>query len=113
MCVDQDNLNMLKEIIGDDLKEVLDAFLSTSPSLLEQIKRSIETEDAAGVQLHAHTLKGSSANIGAIDLPGYCLELEAAGKSGVVTPECNAMYQKVEAETQKVMAFLNNFIQSF
>lgn len=113
MCVDQDNLNMLKEIIGDDLKEVLDAFLSTSPSLLEQIKRSIQSEDAAGVQLHSHTLKGSSANIGAIDLPGLCMELESAAKAGVVTGEFMGMFTKIEAETQKVIHALEDFIQTF
>lgn len=112
MCVDQDNLNMLKEIIGDDLKEVLDAFLSTSPSLLEQIELSIASEDAAGVQLHSHTLKGSSANIGATELPNLCLELESAAKAGVVTPEFAAMQVKVREETQKVTAALEDFIKT-
>ncbi|WP_321275730.1 Hpt domain-containing protein [Thiomicrorhabdus indica] len=113
MCVDQDNLNMLKEIIGDDLKEVLDAFLSTSPSLLEQIERSIASEDAAGVQLHSHTLKGSSANIGATELPNLCLELETAAKAGVVTPEFSPMLANIKAETMNVTAALKDFLKTF
>lgn len=113
MCIDQDNLNMLKEIIGDDLKEVIDAFLSTCPNLLEQIKRSIETEDAAGVQLHSHTLKGSSANIGATTLPEYCLELESSAKAGIVTADFMPMYQKIHSESQKVVQYLEKFLNEF
>ena len=113
MPVDQENLNMLKEVIGDDLKEIIHAFLTTSPEILGQVKLSIEIEDAAGVQLHSHTLKGSAANIGAIHLPGLCAELETKAKEGVVTPEFNQMYADIEAESQAVFNFLQEFLQSF
>jgi HPt (histidine-containing phosphotransfer) domain-containing protein len=113
MPVDQENLNMLKEVIGEDLKEVIEAFLTTSPEILGQIKLSIEIEDAAGVQLHSHTLKGSAANIGAIHLPSLCAELETKAKDGVVAPEFNDMYSNIENESQAVFKFLREFLQSF
>ena len=113
MPVDQENLNMLKEVIGEDLKEVIEAFLTTSPEILGQIKLSIEIEDAAGVQLHSHTLKGSAANIGAIHLPSLCAELETKAKDGVVAPEFNDIYANIENESQAVFKFLRKFLQSF
>lgn len=113
MPVDQENLKLLKEVIGDDLKEVIEAFLTTSPEILGQIKLSIDIEDAAGVQLHSHTLKGSAANIGAMHLPSLCAELESRAKEGVVAPEFNQMFDNIEAESQAVFNFLQEFLQSF
>ncbi|BBP44831.1 hypothetical protein THMIRHAS_02040 [Thiosulfatimonas sediminis] len=113
MSVDQENLNMLREVIGDDLQEIIEAFLTTSPEILGQIKFSIELEDAAGVQLHSHTLKGSAANIGAQHLPALCAELEAKAKEGVVTPAFAQMYANIEVESQQVFNFLKEFLQSF
>lgn len=113
MSLDLDNLEMLKDIIGDDLKEVLDAFLDTTPSLLDQIERSINAQDAAGVQLHSHTLKGSSANVGATNLPNLCLELENAAKAGVVTPNFMPMFEAIKAETHLVTKELQTFLQNF
>ncbi|QKI88265.1 Hpt domain-containing protein [Thiomicrorhabdus xiamenensis] len=113
MSVDEANLHMLKEVIGDDLKEIIDAFLTTSPEILGQVKLSIEIKDAAGVQLHSHTLKGSSANIGATKLPALCAELESKAKEGVVTDDFNRMYQQIETEMQNVFRHLKQFLQSF
>lgn len=113
MSVDGANLEMLKEVIGDDLKEIIDAFLTTTPEILGQIKLSIEIKDAAGVQLHSHTLKGSSANIGATELPILCAKLEAKAKEGVVTEEFTQMYREIEKETQAVFNYLKQFLQSF
>lgn len=110
--VDTDNLEMLKEVIGDDLKDILKSYLDVAPSTLSNIKNAIENRDADGLRLHAHTLKGSSANIGATELPPLCLVLEDKGKDGV-TEGLAADLAAVEAENDKVSAFLKQYLDAF
>ncbi|KUJ74321.1 hypothetical protein AVO42_02615 [Thiomicrospira sp. XS5] len=110
--VDTDNLEMLKEVIGDDLKDILKSFLEVAPSTLSDIKQAIENGDADGLRLHAHTLKGSSANIGATELPPLCLALENKGKDGI-TEGLTAELSAVEAENDKVSAFLQQYLDAF
>ena len=79
--IDYDNLNMLKSVIGDDLKPILTSFLEITPDLITHVKQAITDQDASALQHHAHTLKGSAANIGAIELPAISLKLETMGKT--------------------------------
>lgn len=109
--VDTDNLNMLKELIGDDLKEILQAYLDTAPDLIMKIDQAIGSGDAALLQSSAHSLKGSSANIGATILPDYCLKLETMGKTNSLSAEANGLFTSVQSENNKVTDFLKNFMQ--
>jgi len=113
MAVDATNLEMLKEVIGDDLKEILDAYQATLPELLKQIESGIQSKDAAAVQLHSHTLKGSSANIGANDLADICFILETEAKKGEVTDQFPEVFERIKAESLVVEDFVTNFLQSF
>ena len=113
MPIEKENLNMLKEIIGDDLKEVIESYLAASPNLLQQMQICINSEDADGIQLHSHTLKGASANIGATQLPNLCLQLESAAKTGVVTADFQTMLDAIQVEAQKVEQMLQEYMQQF
>lgn len=110
--VDTDNLDMLKEVIGEDLKEILSSFIDIVPNTLSDIEKAMQEGDAGNLQLHAHTLKGSSANIGAIELPNLALVLENAGKDGQ-TENLEAAFSAVKSETQAVLEFLQNYNQNF
>jgi FOG: HPt domain len=110
--VDTDNLEMLKEVIGDDLKDILQSYLDVAPATLSNIKQAIANGNADGLRLHAHTLKGSSANIGATELPPLCLVLEDKGKDGI-TDGLTADLSAVEAENDKVSAFLQQYLDAF
>ncbi|BBP44330.1 Hpt domain-containing protein [Thiosulfativibrio zosterae] len=111
-AVDTDNLDMLREVIGDDLKEILQSFIDIAPDAMKNIKAAIATDNAANLRLHAHTLKGSSANIGATRLPNLALALENAGKAGQ-TKGLEAELAAVEKENQEVLNFLLNYIKQF
>jgi len=110
--VDTDNLEMLKEVIGDDLKEILQSFIDIAPDTLSQIQTAMASGDANNLRLHAHTLKGSAANIGATNLPGLSLLLENKGKEGI-TDGLQSEFDAVKLETQAVVTFLGDYINSF
>ena len=59
------------------VERVLKAFQTSAARLLPQLQTARETNDRTTVRLVAHTLKSSSASIGAITLSQLCSELEA------------------------------------
>ena len=58
----------------------------------------------------AHSLKGSSANIGANDLREAAYELEKASKDGVVKPPALFLIEKVEAALKQVQESLQSLV---
>ena len=108
--VDTDNLNMLKELIGDDLKEILQAYLDTAPGLIGNIEHALSSGDQEQLRLHSHSLKGSSANIGANGLSIYCSKLEQMAKDNNIGPDASSLFSSIKHENQTVEQFLQNFM---
>lgn len=50
----------------DFMKELINGFISDTKKLITKIKLSIEEENFEEVQEHAHAIKGSAHNIGAL-----------------------------------------------
>lgn len=108
--VDTDNLNMLKELIGDDLKEILQAYLDSAPDLIGNIDHALSTTNQEQLRLHSHSLKGSSANIGAHNLSSYCAKLEQLAKNNDIGAEATSIFSTIKQENTIVEQFLQNFM---
>jgi len=68
---------------GDDfVPRVVEKYLSSSAGLLAALRDAVAASDPKAVAAAAHTLKSSSAQIGAVRLSALCKELEALGRSG-------------------------------
>jgi CheY-like chemotaxis protein len=63
----------------DILSRVLSQYIDTSQQIVEQIRRAVLSQDAAGLRMAAHRLKSSSAQLGASALSVDCRELELMG----------------------------------
>ncbi|HWQ95507.1 MAG TPA: response regulator [Gammaproteobacteria bacterium] len=66
----------------DLLSEIIASYLGDAPVQLEAIHRAVATGDAEGLRRSAHSMKSSSANLGATVLSSLCKELEEMGRSG-------------------------------
>jgi HPt (histidine-containing phosphotransfer) domain-containing protein len=66
------------------LKELVALYVEDEPGLLAEIDRAIEGGDADGVRRAAHTLKGAVSNFCAPAAQAAALELETAGRAGVL-----------------------------
>ncbi|MFW2367018.1 MAG: response regulator [Desulforhopalus sp.] len=60
----------------DILTRIVDAYLESSTPLIHQLREAAGLEDNDKVIYAAHSLKSSSANVGALKLAGICKELE-------------------------------------
>jgi|SRR5919108_1037782 HPt (histidine-containing phosphotransfer) domain-containing protein len=60
------------------LERIVTAYLEEAPKYLRSLKTGSVGEDYDAIKMAAHTLKSSSANIGAIRLSEACLAIENA-----------------------------------
>jgi HPt (histidine-containing phosphotransfer) domain-containing protein len=82
--LDSASLNNLRELDPTGkaglLVRVVQAFDTSALRLMPQLDLAVQTVDMAGVRHVAHTLKSSSASVGALTLSRCCAELEAQAR---------------------------------
>jgi len=87
-AIDRTILASLRELqdVGDPdiIAEVGGLFVKHSPEKVKAILQAVEDKDAKGLQVAAHSLKSSSAYVGAMRLSDMSKELEMMGRSNVM-----------------------------
>ena len=77
--LDEAVLGSLLETVGGDrtfLAELVEAYLGDSPGLLEAMQAGLRTDDRTALRRAAHTLKSTSASLGATAFAAACREVE-------------------------------------
>jgi CheY-like chemotaxis protein/HPt (histidine-containing phosphotransfer) domain-containing protein len=64
----------------DLLARVINIYLEDSLRLLESLRQALSRGEGVGVYRRAHSLKSSSANVGALRLAALCEDLEKSGE---------------------------------
>jgi signal transduction histidine kinase/CheY-like chemotaxis protein/HPt (histidine-containing phosphotransfer) domain-containing protein len=78
-----DNLRRLGELAGKPLLgEVLDLYRSETPKRLHRMREALHRSDAEDLHFTAHSLKGSSAQIGALRIAALSAEIEQRAQRG-------------------------------
>jgi len=91
---------------SDVLGKVLRAYLQSAPPLLMALREAVAGSDAAAVRQAAHSLKSSSAQVGALAFSAHCKELEALGRANTLT-NAPAILACLEEEYPAVHAALS------
>jgi CheY-like chemotaxis protein len=89
----------------DFLAKLTQAYIKDLPARLEEIRSALTAGDATALRVAAHTLKGSSANIGALRLQKAARMMEDLGKSGDTAGGAELMTE-IESEAEAVKAAL-------
>jgi HPt (histidine-containing phosphotransfer) domain-containing protein len=82
------------------VRELVETYLADTPAQLEAMTTAVEADDAAALVRPAHTLKSSSATVGAMRLSSVARELEMAGRSGTLEPTARAALDTAHTEWQ-------------
>jgi HPt (histidine-containing phosphotransfer) domain-containing protein len=82
------------------LATVVDLYLADAPKLIQQMHAALGTSDASAINRAAHTLKSSSANLGAHRLAEICKALEACARQGDIEPAA-ALLRELQPEHQR------------
>ncbi len=107
--LDLDNLNMLKDLLGERFAELIDTFLKDSSERISLITSGLADADDSVVRHAAHGLKGSCRNIGANPLADICSVLEDQAVAGEIEDgqqQLAAIEQKLAAVTSELKSFL-------
>jgi HPt (histidine-containing phosphotransfer) domain-containing protein len=81
--IDRATFNELKGLMGADfLMEILDTYSLETAGLIEQLRAALAAGDPASFGRLAHSIKSSSASLGALAFSQQARELEMMGKVG-------------------------------
>jgi HPt (histidine-containing phosphotransfer) domain-containing protein len=100
------SLRQLGEMTGTPLlRNVVDSFLVEIPARLERLRQALAEQDAAALVFTAHTLKGSSGQVGALRIAALSAELEQSGRNGDLAP-VERLLAELAAEAERVAPLL-------
>lgn len=109
--IDQSVLASLKELQEegepDIVEEVGGLFLNHAPGKIAAIEKAAAQKDAKALQVSAHSLKSSSAYVGAMRLSAIAKDLEMIGRSGAVDGAAEKV-ERLKAEYLRVKTALEN-----
>jgi HPt (histidine-containing phosphotransfer) domain-containing protein len=102
-------LDELGESVGGDrgfVVELIETFLTESAGQVDAVEAAVASDDAAAVVRPAHTLKSSSATLGAQRLVAAARALEMAGRSGALDDQARRTAGSLRAEWDAATAAL-------
>ncbi|MGQ9425920.1 Hpt domain-containing protein [Gilvimarinus sp. F26214L] len=103
--LDPATLAMLQEILGDSFKGLLETFIKDADDRISGLKAGLAEADADAVRSSAHSLKGSSSNLGAHPLAELCLQMEQNAREGHLVG-LDEILSAIEAEFEIVRGHL-------
>ena len=82
--IDAETFAALRETTGGEfVRELVDTFLEEAPSMLDDLRQSLESQNADRFRRAAHSLKSNSNTFGALALGALARDLEMAGVAQV------------------------------
>jgi two-component system sensor histidine kinase/response regulator len=106
-----ENIRALSASNGDALLErVLQAYLEDTPAHLRTIRAAIDSGSTVQIRKAAHSLKSSSANVGADALAQRCREMEQLGRNDT-TAGAAALLDEMERSFQAVRQALGAILE--
>jgi len=79
--LDQTMLEELREIAGDETTRIISIFLEDAPRLIGTLEKAAAVPDLDAMRDAAHTLKSSSANVGAMALSAAAKRVELGARA--------------------------------
>ena len=106
-----ENIRALSASNGDALLErVLHAFIDDTPSHFKALQQAIAAANTTNIRKAAHSLKSSSANVGAETLAQLCKDMEQLGRNDI-TEGTAGLLAAMEREFQAVRHTLSAIME--
>ncbi|HEU4852088.1 MAG TPA: response regulator [Telluria sp.] len=106
-----DNIRALSDDRGPAIvRKVVSAYVDDTPQHLQTLRRAISGNDAERLRSAAHSLKSSSANVGAETLAQMCKQMEHLGRTET-TEGADTILSDMEQEFQAVRHSLTEILE--
>jgi len=110
-AIDHTVLGELRSLQGegepDLVAELFESFRQEAPTLIASMRTAVTQGNAEKLKQAAHSLKGSSASLGAKPLSALSAEVEKMGRAGSVTGAAEKIDQ-IEQEYARVLKMLES-----
>lgn len=106
--LDTEAMEALKEELGHDLEliqELIECYLEDSPQLIQTLQNALQSHDLVTLKRAAHTLKSSSATLGAIAFANLCERLEKRA-TGHTKEEISCLVAQIALEYEIIKTAL-------
>ncbi len=114
MLIDPEAIENLRQLNPDDgegfLRDLIAIFLEDTPLRIAELKQSLAKGDAPTFTRAAHSIKGSSSNMGAVRLRAIAEKLEHTSRSEGLTgldacvQELDTIYSETKGALEKLCA---------
>ncbi len=94
----------------DLVSKIISLYLTSAPGLMSLIQRSLENGNLTALKESAHSLKSSSANVGAVAVAKLCKKLEASAREGKLE-HSQGLVKELESQFQQARAALDQYAQ--
>ncbi len=108
-AIDNRLVSDLMEIMGAEFAELVRVYLEDTPKALSQLERAAQTNDVESLIAPAHSLKSTSANLGALRLSDMAKRLEHGARMGELG-EPALLVAQIYNEYQRAAAQLRQMI---
>jgi len=99
----------LLEVMGDEFPDLVRVYLEDTPKSVLQIEEAAKQRSIEGIIAPSHSLKSTSANLGAVRLSELAKRLEHGARSGELT-EPLILVSELKREYQQVAAALGELL---
>jgi HPt (histidine-containing phosphotransfer) domain-containing protein len=104
--LDSDILAMLKDVMEDEFPVLIETYLNDGVVRIQGLREALSKQDSDAVRQTAHSLKGSSSNIGAAVLAQLCMKIESCADKGQLAG-LDSIVDEVEQEFTAVSQALS------
>jgi HPt (histidine-containing phosphotransfer) domain-containing protein len=109
-----DELERLKSLDADGegfLKEIIHLFLDDSPPRLVNLRQAVIQKDLSQMEHEAHTLKGSTGNLGALRMRATSMALVSMARAGI-TEGALTLVDRIESDYAQTVKELQPYLNA-
>ena len=97
-AIEIETFQQLKMDLGDEfISELVETYCTETPELIASLQKALKDQDSETFRRAAHSIKSSSASLGAMRLSEQARQLEMIGKSGDLA-EAAGQLENLETE---------------
>ncbi|MCW8196492.1 Hpt domain-containing protein [Proteobacteria bacterium 005FR1] len=108
--LDGATLDMLQEVLEDGFAGLLETFIVDSRQKIDTLKIALDHADADLIRRNAHSLKGSSSNLGAVGLVEITQRMEEQARAENLAG-LNSLLKQLDSEFQAVESIMRQKLE--
>ena len=105
--LDTDVVRDLLDVMGDEFTDLVRVYLEDTPKSVAALEQAAARGDVEGLIAPSHSLKSTSANLGALSLSELAKRLEHGARSGTLGSESPAIVAELKRTFARVQQELN------